>query len=203
MKRRIYPHGENQANLAVDICRYIPAAGRFLIVCTFIEDALRIMTQWSDQLMYLHDYRHSESSFLPLPLLQGRKTDKLLSTMGLNTHLPPCQRPRHVLLLHPRHHSKIYRIRRLRPHRRRRHSSPWLRSHFRPQLLFAQPLRHGRPPHGSLRQLGATEVRTCGAPHAEREGSQEIYSACGADIADFAVRGVYLEWGLGFRADFS
>lgn len=39
--------------------RYIPAAGRFLIVCTFIEDAIRIMTQWGDQLLYLHDYRHS------------------------------------------------------------------------------------------------------------------------------------------------
>ena len=39
--------------------RYIPAVGRFLIVCTFIEDALRIITQWSDQLLYLHDYRHS------------------------------------------------------------------------------------------------------------------------------------------------
>lgn len=39
--------------------RYIPAAGRFLIVCTFIEDALRIITQWNDQLLYLKDYRHS------------------------------------------------------------------------------------------------------------------------------------------------
>ena len=26
---------------------------------TFLEDALRIITQWSDQLIYLHDYRHS------------------------------------------------------------------------------------------------------------------------------------------------
>jgi hypothetical protein len=38
---------------------YIPAIGRFLIVVTFLEDALRIITQWSDQLTYLHDYRHS------------------------------------------------------------------------------------------------------------------------------------------------
>jgi hypothetical protein len=30
-----------------------------LIVVTFLEDALRIITQWSDQLTYLHDYRHS------------------------------------------------------------------------------------------------------------------------------------------------
>jgi hypothetical protein len=39
---------------------YLPAIGRFLIVVTFLEDALRIMTQWSDQLVYLHDYRHSK-----------------------------------------------------------------------------------------------------------------------------------------------
>jgi len=37
---------------------YLPAIGRFLIVVTFLEDALRIITQWSDQLIYLHDYRH-------------------------------------------------------------------------------------------------------------------------------------------------
>ncbi|KAK0273875.1 ER-derived vesicles protein erv29 [Friedmanniomyces endolithicus] len=37
---------------------YLPAIGRFLIVVTFLEDALRIMTQWGDQLVYLHDYRH-------------------------------------------------------------------------------------------------------------------------------------------------
>ncbi|TQN64558.1 Surfeit locus protein 4-like protein [Colletotrichum shisoi] len=37
---------------------YLPAIGRFLIVVTFLEDALRIVTQWGDQLLYLHDYRH-------------------------------------------------------------------------------------------------------------------------------------------------
>lgn len=37
---------------------YLPAIGRFLIVVTFLEDALRIITQWSDQLAYLKDYRH-------------------------------------------------------------------------------------------------------------------------------------------------
>jgi hypothetical protein len=31
-----------------------------LIVVTFLEDALRIITQWGDQLLYLHDYRHSK-----------------------------------------------------------------------------------------------------------------------------------------------
>lgn len=32
---------------------YLPSIGRFLIVVTFLEDALRIMTQWNDQLWYL------------------------------------------------------------------------------------------------------------------------------------------------------
>lgn len=32
---------------------YLPAIGRFLIVVTFLEDALRIVTQWSDQIWYL------------------------------------------------------------------------------------------------------------------------------------------------------
>lgn len=39
---------------------YLPAIGRFLIVVTFLEDALRILTQWGDQLEYLKSYRHSE-----------------------------------------------------------------------------------------------------------------------------------------------
>ena len=32
---------------------HLPTLGRFLIVVTFLEDAWRIMTQWSDQLWYL------------------------------------------------------------------------------------------------------------------------------------------------------
>ncbi|KMP04169.1 surfeit locus protein 4 [Coccidioides immitis RMSCC 2394] len=36
---------------------YLPAIGRFLIVVTFLEDSLRILTQWGDQLSYLHEFR--------------------------------------------------------------------------------------------------------------------------------------------------
>ncbi|KAI8089347.1 SURF4 family-domain-containing protein [Halteromyces radiatus] len=36
---------------------YIPAISRFLIVATFLEDALRIITQWSDQLFYMEHSR--------------------------------------------------------------------------------------------------------------------------------------------------
>ena len=36
---------------------HIPAIARFLIVVTFLEDALRIMFQWTDQLYYLGKVR--------------------------------------------------------------------------------------------------------------------------------------------------
>jgi len=36
---------------------YVPALARFLIVVTFIEDAIRIVTQWSDQVWYLQRHR--------------------------------------------------------------------------------------------------------------------------------------------------
>jgi uncharacterized membrane protein YphA (DoxX/SURF4 family) len=36
---------------------HLPTIGRFLIVVTFLEDALRIITQWSDQVWYLEKYR--------------------------------------------------------------------------------------------------------------------------------------------------
>jgi len=36
---------------------HLPTIGRFLIVVTFIEDSIRILTQWSDQLWYLQKHR--------------------------------------------------------------------------------------------------------------------------------------------------
>jgi uncharacterized membrane protein YphA (DoxX/SURF4 family) len=36
---------------------HLPAIGRFLIVVTFLEDALRIIMQWSDQVWYLGRHR--------------------------------------------------------------------------------------------------------------------------------------------------
>lgn len=32
---------------------YIPAVARFLLIVTFLEDSLRIVSQWTDQLYYL------------------------------------------------------------------------------------------------------------------------------------------------------
>lgn len=46
------------------VSRYLPAIGRFLIVVTFIEDAIRIITQWDDQLHYLKDFRHSKKTLV-------------------------------------------------------------------------------------------------------------------------------------------
>ncbi|KAI6350799.1 hypothetical protein MCOR25_010380 [Pyricularia grisea] len=48
---------------------YLPAIGRFLIVVTFLEDALRIMTQWNDQVYYLRDYRGFPRGFPQLFLV--------------------------------------------------------------------------------------------------------------------------------------
>ncbi|KAI9728728.1 MAG: hypothetical protein M1828_002834 [Chrysothrix sp. TS-e1954] len=43
--------------MAEPVKPYLPAIGRFLIVVTFLEDALRILTQWSEQLLYLRQHR--------------------------------------------------------------------------------------------------------------------------------------------------
>ncbi|KAF1989355.1 COPII-coated vesicle protein SurF4/Erv29 [Aulographum hederae CBS 113979] len=56
-------------NLSEPIKPYLPAVGRFLIVVTFLEDALRIITQWNDQLQYLHDYRKLYNGFTHLFLI--------------------------------------------------------------------------------------------------------------------------------------
>ncbi|EMG48380.1 ERV29 ER-derived vesicles protein ERV29 [Candida maltosa Xu316] len=37
---------------------YVPAIGRAFLVATFYEDTLRIFSQWSEQVYYLHNYRH-------------------------------------------------------------------------------------------------------------------------------------------------
>ena len=45
---------------------HLPAIGRFLIVVTFLEDALRIMTQWGDQIWYLQQcVIYFQTSFSP------------------------------------------------------------------------------------------------------------------------------------------
>ncbi|CAL9729492.1 ER-derived vesicles protein Erv29p [Monosporozyma unispora] len=36
---------------------YIPSIARFFIVATFYEDSIRILTQWSDQVFYLYEWK--------------------------------------------------------------------------------------------------------------------------------------------------
>ncbi|KAK2461002.1 hypothetical protein APHAL10511_006943 [Amanita phalloides] len=48
---------------------HLPAIGRFLIVVTFLEDALRILTQWSDQIWYLQQHRSFPWGFSHLFLI--------------------------------------------------------------------------------------------------------------------------------------
>lgn len=54
-KIRAFAHAaeENVDIYAQPLKPHLPAIGRFLIVITFLEDSLRILSQWSDQLWYL------------------------------------------------------------------------------------------------------------------------------------------------------
>ncbi|KAK7036631.1 ER-derived vesicles protein erv29 [Paramarasmius palmivorus] len=47
---------DNVEIVAQPLKPHLPAIGRFLIVVTFLEDALRIMTQWGDQTWYLQKH---------------------------------------------------------------------------------------------------------------------------------------------------
>lgn len=46
---------------------HLPAIGRFLIVVTFLEDALRIVTQWGDQIWYLQQCVFLPNYEMPAP----------------------------------------------------------------------------------------------------------------------------------------
>ncbi|KAK4162139.1 SURF4 family-domain-containing protein [Cladorrhinum sp. PSN259] len=68
-------------SLSEPIKPFLPAIGRFLIVVTFIEDTLRIITQWNDQLTYLHDYRHIPSGLTHLFLIANMLAMATCSTL--------------------------------------------------------------------------------------------------------------------------
>lgn len=48
---------ENLDLVAGPLKPYVPIIARFLLVITFLEDAVRIATQWTDQLYYLQHYQ--------------------------------------------------------------------------------------------------------------------------------------------------
>lgn len=70
---------------------HLPAIGRFLIVVTFLEDALRIMTQWSDQIWYLQQCV-ARFLFPALRLTAAIQTPQV--SMGHFTHFSHSERYR-------------------------------------------------------------------------------------------------------------
>lgn len=48
---------------------HIPSIARFFIVATFLEDSFRILTQFSDQIFYLHKWKHYPWIFVVLFLI--------------------------------------------------------------------------------------------------------------------------------------
>lgn len=48
---------------------YVPSIGRILIVATFLEDSIRIISQWRDQVYYLSTFRHLYEWFVKIFLI--------------------------------------------------------------------------------------------------------------------------------------
>lgn len=67
---------------------YVPAIGRFLMVATFYEDAIRIISQWSDQIFYLNTYRHIPYFIVILFLLLNVIVMMIASTMLIGRKRP-------------------------------------------------------------------------------------------------------------------
>ncbi|CCD23100.1 protein ERV29 NDAI_0B00660 [Naumovozyma dairenensis CBS 421] len=59
---------------------YIPAIARFCIVVTFYEDSMRILTQWTDQVSYLNQWKHYPYFFVVLFLFSVSVTMSVGST---------------------------------------------------------------------------------------------------------------------------
>lgn len=55
--------------LAQKLRPYIPGIARFFITATFYEDSFRIVSQWSDQIFYLHKWKHYPYFFVVLFLI--------------------------------------------------------------------------------------------------------------------------------------
>lgn len=71
---------------------YLPAIARFLIVVTFLEDSLRIVTQWSDQLWYLQRCVHALHLQSVLLITQCVPLQAPSLPVGNLTSLPTYQR---------------------------------------------------------------------------------------------------------------
>lgn len=60
---------------------YVPSIGRAFIVATFYEDTLRIITQWSEQVYYLYNYRRFWKWLTVLFLVANVVVMLILSTL--------------------------------------------------------------------------------------------------------------------------
>lgn len=69
---------------------HLPAIGRFMIVVTFLEDALRIVTQWGDQLWYLQRYVRALRT---RPRLVSRRASHSIFSRCKDTDTSPGESP--------------------------------------------------------------------------------------------------------------
>lgn len=60
---------------------YVPAIARLFIVATFYEDSIRIMSQWSEQVYYLHNYKKIPWLITTLFLILNIVTMTIASTL--------------------------------------------------------------------------------------------------------------------------
>jgi hypothetical protein len=170
--------------------RHLPAIGRFLIVVTFIEDALRIITQWNDQLSYLSDYRHSapppstaaELEEALVLVLAAKSTTLTFvavwhSSMGLDPSLPGAERDCDADGVGAGDRPAAFGVRGRRTFRGGYNASTRIRSHFRPQLLPPQPFSPRRAADGVVGLVPPQEIRVRWSPPDRREGQKGLLPA--------------------------
>merc|ERR1711939_1044455 len=119
---------------------YLPAIGRFLIVVTFIEDAIRIITQWNDQLTYLRDFRHIPWGLTHLFLIFNVITMSVCSVLVIMRRYGEYAVGGLLSVVVP---------------------STRIRPYFRSELLPPEPVRHWWPAHGARRQLCQEDQSIC------------------------------------------
>jgi uncharacterized membrane protein YphA (DoxX/SURF4 family) len=74
--------------IAEPIQPFLPAIARFLLVVTWMEDSLRIFTQWQDQVHYIEvyaGYSNTLSSVLLVLLVVGMVTGSVMAILQYKT----------------------------------------------------------------------------------------------------------------------
>ena len=133
---------------------HLPTIGRFLIVVTFYEDALRITTQWKDQLWYLQtcvllDYTPARAETFQTATGISIGVYRIYSFFSILLYVfpVPCpllyndHRVGHVIGFHGGNVETVHRICRPGTFVRRGCPGLWIWADFRSQFLPAQPER--------------------------------------------------------------